>query len=89
MKIRYSYRNTGPYTYKECHCTLTLPADEMLALLMDANCGLAQFATVGGDVAAKDGSYFRARRLAVLALIQEVEARRDRAREIPKDESLR
>lgn len=79
MKIRYSYRNSGPWIYKECVCTLTLPADEMAALLHAANCGLAIDSPDNTD---KGRQMDYERRLRVIALIHEIETRREAAKKL-------
>jgi hypothetical protein len=86
MKIRYNYRNSGPYTHKEVFCTLTLPASQMVSLLLDANIGLASLSAPGADVTEKEAAGYAAHRQHVLDLVHEIEDREKKAKQMMRDD---
>jgi hypothetical protein len=86
MKLRYTFRNSGPYRHKQCFCTLTLPANEMVLLLLDANVGLHAMSTPGGDVTVEEAARYSAKRYEVLQLVKDIEDREKKVETILRDD---
>lgn len=86
MKVRYRLIPHEWYRHHDVQVTLSLPAGDMLALLGSLNVGLHYLKQPGPDTTPELAAKFTQEQQKVIALMRKIEARRERAAKVPRED---